>query len=222
MTDAKKTNTEGAPGSPQTAGTKDNNLGEGGKKATEGNKSPATVGGQTTDNSPATPPGDHANVAGATQDPKNPAVVGKEDVADRKGDPASKTPTGDYIGTDPVPGDGKAQTAEGDPKPIAEATRTIPEDEFEKARNEPESPMPSDDDLDEADGLVSVGRIAERGTIDATQQAVVKGVLEKLANLSLDVIQSTSPDSYNLFGYGGVNVSLGDIRALSRAYRSSL
>lgn len=87
------------------------------------------------------------------------------------------------------------------------------DDEFDKALLEPDvTEDPSEDELDAFDPIKQAG-------LDATQTAAVTRVLEKLANLSLDVIQPGSPDSYNLFGYSGINISLGEIRVLSRAYR---
>lgn len=151
----------------------------------------------------ATPPKAPAASAGATE--KAPDTVASTTAPEKATEtPKSSGETG--------------SVAPATPKPIEEATRTVDEDEFEKARNEPESPVPSDDDLDEADGLPRKQGATTRG-LDETQTAQVTAVLEKLANLSLDVIQAGSPDSYNLFGYSGINISLGEIRALSRAYR---
>jgi len=219
-----------AQGSPQPFKA-DENPGKGGVEATKGNESPNTVASQTTDNSPATPPGDHANVAGATQDPKNAAVVGSEDVGGKKGEIESK-PSGDYLGNDPKPGDGVAQKQEaasqaeraaelkGVDAQTADAgirsASSIADAEFERARNEPESPLPSDEALDALDGL-SAG-VAQSGEMLQDQQEADR-VMKKLTNLALDLLPTSSPDSYTLFGYGGVHVTVGDLRVLGRILR---
>ncbi len=113
---------------------------------------------------------------------------------------------------EPEKSPGSAATG-ADASKEAEAAKQAALDEFEKALLEEDvTEIPSEAELDAFDPIKKAG-------LDETQTAVVTRVLEKLANLSLDVIQSSSPDSYNLFGYSGINISLGEIRALSRAYR---
>lgn len=200
-------------GSPQTAGTKDTtDLGHGGKDATKGNQSLTPVEGQTADNSPATGPGNHANIAGATQDPKNPAVVKSEDVA---GKSVADTDAPNLAG----PKDGDVVVTEtGTGKTVDPQTqKMISDDELDAAANEPETPVPSDEDLDAVDKLEEAA--GDPSPEEVQEQFEVDSFLDKLATLVLDKIPTDSPDSYNLFGYSGTNLSLGEFRKLARAYR---
>ena len=143
---------------------------------------------------PATPPKAPAATAGATE---------------KAPDTAASTTAPTKEAEKPAP---SAATGE-DASKAAEAAKKAAQDEFEKALLEEDTTeVPSEDELDAFDPINNAG-------LDATQTAAVTRVLEKLANLSLDVVQAGSPDSYNLFGYSGINISLGEIRVLSRAYR---
>lgn len=201
-------------GSPVTAGSKENNKGEGGTKATEGNKSPTTVAGPLTDNSPATGPGGHANIAGATQDPKDPAVVKSEDVS---GKTEQLDLTKGLPDTDP---------------------------EFEKAFREPDkAPAVSEADLDELDRKehgktleelkadrealdeqISVASRADedpKKTVSRQQEehdrADLNRAFDKLVKIDSVVLPST-PDSHIAWGVGGVILTLGDLRKIARFY----
>ena len=179
--EVKDNTTKAATGSPVTAGTKDTtDLGHGGKDATKVNESPTKVGAETADNSPATGPGNHANVAGATQDAKNPDVVTSAD---------------------------------------APAKKTISDAELDAASKEPESPVPSDAELDEADGIKTDGAETVVDPQDEQERFEVNQILDKIAVLALDRAPRDTPDSFNLISYSGVSVSLGDLRRLSRAFR---
>lgn len=214
------TQVEHKGGSPVTAGTVENNKGEGGTIATEGNKSPTVVGGNNTDNSPATGPGGHANVSGATQDPKDPAVVKSEDVSGK---------------TEQLDGNASRNTG-GDDDTDAE---------FEKALKEEDvTETPDEKELDEFDrrengGLTREELLAQREEIDRklsiaardgeTPAATVsrqqdehdKNELLRAFNklVQIDaVVQPSTPDSHTAWGVGGVILTLGDIRKIARAF----
>lgn len=200
-------------GSPVTAGTKENNNGAGGVAATIGNESPKKVDSQTTDNSPATGPGNHANIVGATQDPKNPAVVKPEDAlteASRTGNAPDQT--------------GDLRNA-GSPK-VGSEPGTEADAEFEKALNEPDIvPVPSDDDLDHKDveetGSTLQERHAEARKAAEEKFRPTREALDNIAALVLDTVGSDTKDSVVVWGYGGKQISLGDLRTIARNWREN-
>jgi len=179
------------PGSPVTAGSKDNNNGKGGTLATANNESPEkVVKGPLVDNSPATGPGDHANVAGATQDPKNPAVVKPEDALVE----SSKT--------------GKAPDQTTKPSTGGSSEKQISDAELDAARDEPETPVPSQETLDKL--------YAEEDSEDAR---LLRESFNKVSTLALDVIGKDTPDSHVIWGHSGMTLTIGDLRRIGREYR---
>jgi hypothetical protein len=200
-------------GSPATAGTKDNNKGEGGTKATEGNKSPTTVASGTTDNSPATGQGGHANVAGATQDPKDPNVVKPEDVS---GKPQPLDLTG---GPTSVNDEFVKALNEPDVTEVSEAEL----DAFDRKENGAtlEELKQQREDLDRKIGEASRGHEKPTETVSRQQrehdEKELNDAFNKLVKID-SVVQATTPDSHIAWGVGGVTLTLGDIRKIARAY----
>ena len=175
--------------------------------------SPVTAGtskaAEEADNSPATGPGNHANIAGATQDPKNPdvvvpgAVLTEDSRTDRAPDQAGSLPNA------------------GTPK-VGSEPGTEADVEFEKALNEPDVvPTPTDDDLDKKD-IEEIGATLAKAHKKFDEEfAPVRIAMNNIAVMVLDVVGKDTKDSFNVWGYGGKNITLGDLRTIARDWRKS-
>lgn len=117
------------------------------------------------------------------------------------------------------------------------AAKQVSDEEFEKALNEPDAtPTPTDKELDAADGAGqgdALRALADEPVEEPTEVApsrfsvsplaadkdAVRAALNKIANLVLDTVSPTTPDSHVVWGYGGIIVHLGDLRAIARLHR---
>lgn len=154
----------------------------------------------TPEKAPATPP---STSAGAT-----PVVLEKVAVV---ASPAAPTAT-------PEKND---QPIAGSPK-VGSEPGTEAEDEFEKALNEPDVvPTPTDADLDKRD-VEDMGTTLEKmhNKYEA-EYAPVRDALREVAVLVLDAVGPDTKDSYVVWGYGGKQVNLGQLRTISRYFRTN-